>query len=369
MKKKSTKPSEGKGVLADTRLIVFYPELARTFDICGAFLIQQIHYWTQENPTIKDEQAFHRNTYEEWADQIGVYSSRTVANSLRDLEAQGVVITGRFNKHKYDKTLWYRLDYDKLAELVTLETGTEWKKFHLATGKIFLSLKEETSTPIPETIEEITRDKVNNNFSANATLIAKEQEIEQSLSLPAGKGKETPGVIKKTIEGDMIMANSEEILEEMKAKKEAKKLTTGESPLYAVYTRWQTHAGEAKFAKSLTLKDKGQLKLLYKSAGDKTLVVIDYAFEAWDHFVTKTKHAKGLEFGPTQPSIGFLLAHHDICWQLIAKKLEASQPAKALQDSIDKPIKASTLLPEDKPSAETIAASLAYFAAIAEKVD
>src|SRR5690606_10949183 len=57
------------------------------------------------------------NTYAEWAVQFPFWSESTIKRTIRNLEKKGLIITGNFNKVKFDKTKWYTIDYEKLERL------------------------------------------------------------------------------------------------------------------------------------------------------------------------------------------------------------------------------------------------------------
>jgi hypothetical protein len=38
---------------------------------------------------------------------------------FRRLRDSGLLLTGNFNQHGYDRTLWYSIDYDRLEEIAS----------------------------------------------------------------------------------------------------------------------------------------------------------------------------------------------------------------------------------------------------------
>ena len=54
------------------------------------------------------------NTYKEWQEQFPFWCEKTIKTCILNLEQKGYIISGNFNKMKYDRTKWYAIDYDKV---------------------------------------------------------------------------------------------------------------------------------------------------------------------------------------------------------------------------------------------------------------
>lgn len=105
-------------LLFDAQPIVISAELAVTLGLNESIVLQQVHYWLENNR--KANRNFHEgkywtyNTYEQWQEQFPFWSLRTVKTVFAKLESQRLLITGNFNKLKFDRTKWYTIDYDNL---------------------------------------------------------------------------------------------------------------------------------------------------------------------------------------------------------------------------------------------------------------
>lgn len=89
-----------------------------------AIVIQQIHY-TATNE--RDGRLWAYNTSKDWQEKhFPFWSESKVKRVFSRLESLGVVLkTARYNHFGFDRTLWYAIDYGRLAELVgELNTGT-----------------------------------------------------------------------------------------------------------------------------------------------------------------------------------------------------------------------------------------------------
>jgi hypothetical protein len=65
-----------------------------------------------------EEKGWIYNPYKAWQEQLCFMSESTIRRTIKNLIDKGIVITANFNKAKFDKTLWYSIDYDKLDEVV-----------------------------------------------------------------------------------------------------------------------------------------------------------------------------------------------------------------------------------------------------------
>lgn len=104
--------------LADERIMMFHPYVAKTLGLNEAIFLQQLHYWLNRKPHIVEEKGWVYNPYKTWQEQLCFMSESTIKRTVKNLVDKGIVITANFNKMKFDRTLWYSIDYDKLDECV-----------------------------------------------------------------------------------------------------------------------------------------------------------------------------------------------------------------------------------------------------------
>lgn len=100
--------------LADERIMMFHPYVAKTLGLNEAIFLQQLHYWLNRKPHIVEEKGWVYNPYKSWQEQLCFMSESTIKRTVKNLVDKGIVITANFNKMKFDRTLWYSIDYDKL---------------------------------------------------------------------------------------------------------------------------------------------------------------------------------------------------------------------------------------------------------------
>lgn len=105
-------------LLLNERPLVVLPSLAEALgSVDEAIILQQLNYWLQKSTKIHDGKRWVYNTIEDWMKQFPWIKSRTtIKKYFNDLKKRGLVVTGRFNKQKFDRTTWYTIDLDKLQE-------------------------------------------------------------------------------------------------------------------------------------------------------------------------------------------------------------------------------------------------------------
>jgi hypothetical protein len=105
-----------KAIVLDTPVLML-PGLARTIGMDDAMLLQQIHYWLSLGGHEHDGRRWIYNTYHAWAEQFPGWSKDKVRRIVERLRGRGLVQTARYNRHAYDQTTWYTIDYDAVAAL------------------------------------------------------------------------------------------------------------------------------------------------------------------------------------------------------------------------------------------------------------
>lgn len=84
-----------------------------------AIMLQQLHYWTLTKGHKRDGKLWIYNTAKNWQKQFPWLGESTVRKYLKQLEDQELIITGNYNKFKFDRTKWYTLNYQRLEEIQT----------------------------------------------------------------------------------------------------------------------------------------------------------------------------------------------------------------------------------------------------------
>ena len=90
------------------------PSLAVKVGLNEAIVLQQFHYWLQRSTNVKDGYKWIYNSYPEWNKQFPFWSLNTLKRAIHRLEKNGYLISGNYNRAGFDKTKWYRINYELL---------------------------------------------------------------------------------------------------------------------------------------------------------------------------------------------------------------------------------------------------------------
>jgi hypothetical protein len=115
-------------LLFDEYPLIIIPSLAQRIGLGEAIILQQIHYWIQRKQ--RDDDGFHwvYNTIQEWQKQFPFWSENTIAGYLKNLRDSGIVIAEMKSKNTFDKTLYYRIDYEMLGASIPQKLGNRKTK-------------------------------------------------------------------------------------------------------------------------------------------------------------------------------------------------------------------------------------------------
>lgn len=104
-------------LLNDNKRVILYTNLAAKLGLNEAIMLQQIHFWLQKSKHVKDGRQWVFNTYQDWQEQLPFWSINTIKRVILKLEKEGYLLSANYNRLKLDKTKWYSIDYEKIAEL------------------------------------------------------------------------------------------------------------------------------------------------------------------------------------------------------------------------------------------------------------
>jgi hypothetical protein len=115
-------------LLFDEYPLIIIPSLAQRIGLGEAIIVQQIHYWVQRKQ--RDNDGFHwvYNTMKEWQKQFPFWSENTIAAYLKNLRDSKIVIAEMKSKNTFDKTLYYRIDYEILGASIPQKLGNRKTK-------------------------------------------------------------------------------------------------------------------------------------------------------------------------------------------------------------------------------------------------
>lgn len=144
--------------------IFFLPSLAVAVGLNEAILLQKIHGWLQCTPKEHIGRNWIYNSYKSWHEQLPFLSESTIKRAMKNLIDLGIIISENFNSNKFDKTLWYSINYEKLNEIVE---NSDSVKMTLALGQ--------NDTSIVSKWTDNTNNIYNNKETNNINIISKER--------------------------------------------------------------------------------------------------------------------------------------------------------------------------------------------------
>jgi len=145
-------------LLIDEPPLQVLPSLAVKIGLGEAIIVQQIHYWLQRTKPSDDGFCWVFNSVREWKKQFPFWSENTIFRHLQSLRDAGVLIAEQKAANLFDKTLYYRINYEAIGgESIT----PKWCNRNHQNGEI--SINTET-----------TRDYFTEFWSAYPKRVAKE---------------------------------------------------------------------------------------------------------------------------------------------------------------------------------------------------
>lgn len=112
--------------------MILKKEINQEIGIYGAIILDKINYWINknqdENRNFVDGKYWTYNSIRIWhEDYFDFISYSTVKNAFKKLEDTGYLISANHNKHKWDKTKWYTINYIKLDAFLS-DIENKWEK-------------------------------------------------------------------------------------------------------------------------------------------------------------------------------------------------------------------------------------------------
>lgn len=158
---------------------------------CGlnaAIVVNQINYWNELNEKLKSKKHFKDgyywtyHAYDKWAkEDFPFWSGDTVRRAVKFLEDIGLVIsTNEYNSWAADNTKWYRIDFEKLQEIINIveELRKERREDEIEEqvadtvnadcGCVMASCIDGLGS-VPKAVPEITTENTNRDYSSEIT--------------------------------------------------------------------------------------------------------------------------------------------------------------------------------------------------------
>ncbi|GCD83698.1 hypothetical protein PTHTG4_27620 [Parageobacillus thermoglucosidasius] len=154
----------GTRLLLDDEPLVILPSLAVAIGLNESIVVQQLHYWLEKSEHVHDGYKWVYNTYEDWREQFPFWSESTIRRIITKLEKIGIIVAANLNRSKIDKTKWYRIDYEKLAEL-TQETPSDQDEQTTVQDDVSTVQNDQTTVQNEQSTDEIDSPSAQNEQS------------------------------------------------------------------------------------------------------------------------------------------------------------------------------------------------------------
>lgn len=167
--------------LFDEHPLIIDVRLAQAIGLNKAIVLQQLNYWlhSKSSKEINGKKWIY-NSVKAWNKQFPFWSKNTVQRALDSLEKENLVVTGNFNKYKFDRTKWYSINENELVNRMT-QFGV---KENTKNGK---SQLPNLGKPIPDTNTD-TNSYKNDDHSATENPFALARlagiNVQSGLNLP-----------------------------------------------------------------------------------------------------------------------------------------------------------------------------------------
>ena len=129
---------------------VFDTDVAERYGVNAAIILQNIGYWIKQNEANRtnfyDGNYWTFNSQKAYGELFPYLTAKQIRTAFEKLIADGVLITGNYNKMAYDRTLWYALTEKGKAIL-------QFGDFHLPSSANGTCQKGE---PIPNINADVT---------------------------------------------------------------------------------------------------------------------------------------------------------------------------------------------------------------------
>lgn len=310
------------------------------YGVCGALLVQQVHHYCLLNrntgKNLKEGIHWCYNTHKQWAEILQGFSVRTIRREIDKLLAMKVLVAGNFNKRRYDKTGWYRLDYDVLCVQIGKSECPNWPHRSVHFGPIEVS---KLAAPIPESSSE---------SNTESSLAVPKPQPEESTKLLTGKVK-----VKQMSKGP---TTSTAILTQSKIN-----IGTHAEPKNspsALKMLWQQNVPKyndsVKFMAEMKKLQQGQLSHISKFLGENAGATVLCVIKEWIAFTQFVAAQVGCKTTPDVPQIGFLLKYVGEARSFALHQVQLTAPKK-VQSPNPQPTKQHKEPVQGKPVTEGIA--------------
>jgi hypothetical protein len=123
-------------LLLDDYPLVVLPRLAEKIGLNEALFLQQVQYWLNNSNKVIDNQKWIYNSFENWQKQFPFWSIRTLKRIVKKLTDDDFLITNQLDQNRFNRTNWYSINYDKIAQINDSDKMAQSKKKQQESAKL-----------------------------------------------------------------------------------------------------------------------------------------------------------------------------------------------------------------------------------------
>ncbi|MEK4386218.1 conserved phage C-terminal domain-containing protein [Solibacillus sp. FSL W7-1464] len=113
-------------LLVNERHLFVSPNLAARIGVEEALFLQQLYYRIETQGVEKEGHKWYRQTYQGWSKQCFYWDKTKVKRLITKLERSEIIISSdKFNRFNTDRSKWYRIDDEKVNQLLETEIFTQ----------------------------------------------------------------------------------------------------------------------------------------------------------------------------------------------------------------------------------------------------
>lgn len=181
---------KSKALLQGYKSLLMQPELAKKIGTPATFLLQQIHYWTENSQVegkIHQGRKWIANSYNAWAKDLELFSISTVNRSIKKLKDSRLIFVEKLSCYKSNRTNWYAINYERLEELLGVPTKADLSCHKQEHGNTNLGFDQGDLNPLKlsesSTQNELFyNDKITNKEILNNPIKSDKSEISKNIS-------------------------------------------------------------------------------------------------------------------------------------------------------------------------------------------
>lgn len=157
---------------------IFDVEIAKEYGVNAAILLQNLGYWIMRNKANEtnyyDGRYWTFNSRKAYRELFPYMSERQIDTAFKKLIDDGLVVTGNYNKLKYDRTLWYALT--KKGECILHFDGMEEVKMSNEKGQNVKPIPDVNANvnPVVNNSKKVSKaksfDEIINEYTQNEAL-------------------------------------------------------------------------------------------------------------------------------------------------------------------------------------------------------